>query len=161
MDQLYIYNPYITKKRKHDDVIKWIHFPRYWPFVRGIHWSPMNSSHKGEWRWAWMWSLICASINGSVNNREAGDLRRHRAHYDVTVMKEYGHFCDACNGNQTTLKCGQCRLLPSYHKYSIHVGQFWLQSIFFARPGWKLTMFVGVHIHEYMSFWCPIFPSFD
>ena len=23
----------------HDDVIKWKHFPRYWPLVRGIHWS--------------------------------------------------------------------------------------------------------------------------
>ena len=31
-------------------------------------------------------SLICALINGWVNNREAGDLRRHRARYDVTVM---------------------------------------------------------------------------
>ena len=31
-------------------------------------------------------SLICARINGWVNNREAGDLRRHRAHYDVIVM---------------------------------------------------------------------------
>ena len=30
--------------------------------------------------------LICAWINGWVNNREAGDLRRHRTHYDVTVM---------------------------------------------------------------------------
>ena len=29
----------------HDDVIKWKHFPRYWPFVRGIHRSPMNSLH--------------------------------------------------------------------------------------------------------------------
>ena len=33
-----------------------------------------------------MFSLIYAWINGWVNNREAGDLRRHRAHYDVTVM---------------------------------------------------------------------------
>ena len=33
-----------------------------------------------------MFSLICAWIEGWVNNREAGDLRRHRAHYDVTVM---------------------------------------------------------------------------
>ena len=33
-----------------------------------------------------MLSLICAWINGCVNNREAGDLRRHRVHYDVTVM---------------------------------------------------------------------------
>ena len=26
----------------HDDVISWKHFPRYWPFVRGIHQSPVN-----------------------------------------------------------------------------------------------------------------------
>ena len=26
-------------------------------------------------------------VNGWVNNREAGDLRRYRAHYDVTVIK--------------------------------------------------------------------------
>ena len=30
----------------HDDVIKWKHFSRYWPFVRGIHRSPVNSPHK-------------------------------------------------------------------------------------------------------------------
>ena len=34
----------------HDDVIKWKHFPRYWPFVRRIHRSPVNSPHKGQWR---------------------------------------------------------------------------------------------------------------
>ena len=33
-----------------------------------------------------MFSLICAWINDWVNNREAGDLRRHRGHYDVNVM---------------------------------------------------------------------------
>ena len=33
-----------------------------------------------------MFSLICVWINGWVNNREAGDLRRYRAHYDVIVM---------------------------------------------------------------------------
>ena len=43
---------------------------------------PMNSPHKGQWRGALMFSFICAW----VNNGEAGDLRRHRAHYDVTVM---------------------------------------------------------------------------
>ena len=47
----------------HDHVIKWKHFPRYWPFVRVMHWSPVNSPHI-----------------------EAGDLRRHRADYDVTVL---------------------------------------------------------------------------
>ena len=72
----------------HDDVIKWKHFPRYWPFVRGIHRSPVNSPHKGQWRGALMFSLICAWINGWVNNREAGYLRRHRAHCDVIVMNK-------------------------------------------------------------------------
>ena len=65
---------------------KWKHFPRHWPFVQGIHRSPVNSPHKGQWRGALVFSLVCASTNGSANNRDAGDLRRHRIHYDVTVM---------------------------------------------------------------------------
>ena len=71
---------------KHYYVIKWKHFLRYWPFVREIHRSPVNSPHKGQWRDAFMFSLICAWINRWVNNREAGDLRRFRPHYDVIVM---------------------------------------------------------------------------
>ena len=71
---------------EHDDVIKWKHFPRNWPFVRGIHRSPVNSPHKGQWRGALMFSLICIWIKDWVNNREAGDLRRYRAHYDVIIM---------------------------------------------------------------------------
>ena len=71
----------------HDDVIKWIHFPHYWPVVRGIHRSPVNSPHKGQWRGALMFSLICVWINSWINNRKAGDLRRYRAHYDVIVME--------------------------------------------------------------------------
>ena len=74
----------------HDDVIKWKHFPRYWPFVRGIHRSPVNYPHKGHWRGALMFSLICAWINGWVSNREAGHLKRYRAHYDVIVMTRAG-----------------------------------------------------------------------
>ena len=73
-------------RRLHDEVIKWKHFPRYWPFVRGIHRSPVNSLHKGQWRGALMFSLIYAWINDWVNNREAADLRRHSAHFEVTVM---------------------------------------------------------------------------
>ena len=53
----------------HDDIIKWKHIPRYWPLVRGIHQSPANSPHKGQWREALMFPLW-----------------RHRAHYDVTIM---------------------------------------------------------------------------
>ena len=39
-------------KHFHEDVIKWKYFPRYWPFVRGIHRSPVNSPHKDQWRGA-------------------------------------------------------------------------------------------------------------
>ena len=62
-------------------------FPRHWPFVQGIHRSSVNFPHKGQWRGALMFSLICTRRNGWVNNGDAGDLRRHRAHHDVIVMK--------------------------------------------------------------------------
>ena len=45
---------------------------------RGILWGLM-AGHPGL-------SLICLWINDWVNNREAGDLRCYRAHYDVTIM---------------------------------------------------------------------------
>ena len=80
----------------HDDVIKWKHFPRYWPFVRGIHRSSVNSPHKGQWCGTLMFSLIWAWINGWENNREAGDLIRHRAHYGVTVMICHKIFLPRC-----------------------------------------------------------------
>ena len=66
----------------YDDVIKWKHFPRYWPFVRGIHRTP----HKGQWRGALMFSFIWAKTIRWVNNRDAGNLRGHRAHHEVTLM---------------------------------------------------------------------------
>ena len=74
--------------RKHDDVIKWKYFPRCWPFARRMHWSPVNSPHKGQWCGALIFSLIWAWINSWVNKREASDLRRHHAHYDVSVMNQ-------------------------------------------------------------------------
>ena len=68
-----------------DDVIKWKYFPRYWSFGRGIHRSPVDSPHKGQWREA-LFSSICAWTNDWANNRDDGDFRRHRAHHVVTVM---------------------------------------------------------------------------
>ena len=67
----------------HDVVIKWKHFPRYWPFV-----------HKGQWHGSLMFSLICVWINDWVNNRDAGDLRRHR----VSLWRH-------CNVNMFLLYC--------------------------------------------------------
>ena len=55
----------------HDDVIKWKHFPRYCPFVRGIHRWPVNSPHKAQWRGALMFSLICA-LNKRLSKQSWG-----------------------------------------------------------------------------------------
>ena len=71
-------------------------FLHYWPFVRGIHWSTVNSLHKGQWCGALMFSLICTRTNDWVNNRDASDLRRHHAHYDVTVIQSVAVWRHAC-----------------------------------------------------------------
>ena len=59
---------------------------------------PVNSPHKGQWRGALMFSLICVWINGWVNHREAGDLRRY--HVNMTKLwwshridMPYSQFC--------------------------------------------------------------------
>ena len=54
-----------------------------------VHRSPVNSPHRGQWRGALMFSLICAWINDWVNNREAGDLRRHHSNYDSIATQHY------------------------------------------------------------------------
>ena len=54
----------------------------------GIHRSHLDSPHEGQWRRALMFSLICTWTNGQANNRETGNLRRHRAHYDASLMYE-------------------------------------------------------------------------
>ena len=63
-----------------------IHFSNHWTFVQGIHQSPVNSPHKGQWHGALMFSLNCAWINSWVNL----DLRCHHthydAHYDITAL---------------------------------------------------------------------------
>ena len=95
----------------HDDVIKWKHFPRYWPFVRGIHRWPMNFTQKSKWRGALMFPFICTLINGWVNNRDVGDFRRHCAHYDVTVMWKLNQHHERCGIVDKLLICGFYYLL--------------------------------------------------
>ena len=95
--------------------------PRHWPFVRGIHQSPVTSLHKGQWRGTLMFSLICAWINGWVNNVEASDLIRHRTHYIVTVMDYYhnkitGSYC--LGYNPSTLSGNQGVVSLTFHELS-------------------------------------------
>ena len=70
--------------RIHDDVIKWKYFRvvgPLWGESTGHQWIPLTKANDME-LWYFLWSIT----NGWASNRDAGDLRRHRAHYDVTVI---------------------------------------------------------------------------
>ena len=162
----------------HDGVIKWKHFPRYWPFVRGIHQSPVNSPHKGQWRGALILSLIFAWINSRVNNREAGDLRCHCAHYDVTIMFKWilvidgwgtsceitlrWMFLDLIDDNSTLIqvmaRCGQVT--------SHYLRQCWPRYVSpycVTRPQWVNNLLIHVDKHKAQPYlrclWQSIFPN--
>ena len=85
----------------------------------GIHWSPVNSPHKGQWCRALMFSLICTWINGWVNTREAGDLRCHRAHYDIIIMQLDRHLESCCvcfsHAPQSGWFCNVIYLFSEWH----------------------------------------------
>ena len=66
---IYIWNGSSLVRVMHDDVIKWKHFPRYWPFIWGIHRPPVNSPHKSHWRGALIFPLICTRISNPVEDK--------------------------------------------------------------------------------------------
>ena len=72
---------YARQTNKHDDVIEWKHFRVTGPLCGEFtchRWIPLTKASDAV-LWCFLWS-------GPEHNRNAGDLRRHRAHYDVTVM---------------------------------------------------------------------------
>ena len=93
--------------RNHDDVIKWKHFPRYWPFVRGIHRSTVNSTHKGRWHGVLMFSLICTWIN-------------------VCTKQSWGWWSETLS---RSLWCHCIALLCSHMSYSITHSVKWRSAI--------------------------------
>ena len=70
----------------HDGVVKWKHFPCYWPFAREFHWWPVDSPQSPVTRSVAVFFDPRLKKNGWANNRDAGDLRRYWGHYDVTGM---------------------------------------------------------------------------
>ena len=102
--------------------------------VRGIHLSPANSIHKGQWRRALMFSLICARTNCWANHADAGELRRHRAHYDVIVMPRRDVFmhCQTswkCLGKNNVLTWASIPVEGDFLKLSICLGKSWNMSM--------------------------------
>ena len=128
----------------HDDVTKWKKIPRYWPSVRGIHQSPVNSPHKGLWRGALMFSLICARINGWVINRQAGELRRHRPHYDVILMSSMRHRDDM-------VICLHPDMDMSYYLMQSNVMEASLLIWTIFQPRWPVENVA--HVHTTLLLW--------
>ena len=99
-------------KLGHDDVIKRKIFRvtgPLWGETTGHRWL---FPQKGQWRGALIFSLICAWTNGWANNRDAGNLRLHCAHYDVTVMVQ---------GSHSHSECTHAHLWPSSTPYCCHL----------------------------------------
>ena len=81
---------FLLKVISYDDVIKWKHFPRYWPFVRGIHRPPVNSPHKGQWRGALMFSLICAWYEYSDRALKKFSVESYKTKFMSTKVQNNG-----------------------------------------------------------------------
>ena len=91
---------------------------------------PVNFPHKGQWRGALMFSLICVWINDWVNNREAGDLRRHRGHYDVSVILYVTNILSVHMVGSLGLLGSPVHQQPSYSTYKAGRALFWIRNVF-------------------------------
>ena len=140
-----------------DDVLKWKYFPRYWPFVRGIRRSPLHSPHKGQRRGTMMFSFICAWTNGWANNRDARDSRRHRAHYDVTVMgQSVGVHFECFNANPSRLGDAYMRPSPGSSLVQMMASNFKIQCDF----NQNTTMLILENVFESVLYkWRPFCPG--
>ena len=82
----------------------------------------LDSPHKDQWRGALMFSLICAWPNVWLNNQEAGDLRRHRAHHDGTVIVV---ICSKVHAVIFVLRIRIIETCPNWYK-----AQYWLSWLY-------------------------------
>ena len=101
----------------HDDVIKWKHFLRYWPFVRGIHRSPVDSPHKGQWRGASMFFFYLC-LNNRLSKQSWGWWLQTPS---CSLWRHYNDFAIKKNEPKTA-KLGVCdhnNLIESWRSRSI------------------------------------------
>ena len=129
---------------------------------------PANSPHKGQWRGTLMFSLICVWINGWVNNHEAGDLRRYRGHYDVSVMCHFS--AGDCGDRYVILMSYQNTIISSVdirwesylHTWNCDTDEkyfFWAWNTSRRRFDVKMTLFLrcvfpGKQLLNYVFFHC-------
>ena len=99
----------------------WLHqmetFSALLDFMQGIHRPPLTSPHKGQWRGALIFSLICTWTNNWANNGDTRDLRRHRAHHDVTIMDT----SSCCRWNSIISHCTQGNVVANIRCTFSHI----------------------------------------
>ena len=83
----------------HDDVIKWKHFPRYWPFVQEIHRSPLT------------WSLDV--LFGLRLNTRLSKQSRHR--WFKTSSRSLWRHCNVIHYAWALPICADQHSLNRYH----------------------------------------------
>ena len=91
----------------HYDVIKWKHFPHYWPFVRGIHQSLVDSSSQRPVTRSFdVFFDLC--LNKWLGNRKQSRSRWFetpsqslRCHCNVQTVVTYCISCFYLTGNDT------------------------------------------------------------
>ena len=98
-----------------------------------MHRSPVNSPHKSQWRRALTFSFIYTWTYGLENNRDAGDLRHHRPHYDITVMTAmlYGiHHSGPMEFTSGVCGISIMRLSIQTLFIELYKDDFWCQELF-------------------------------
>ena len=78
-----------ARSRLHDNFMRWRWFPRYWPFVRGIHQCLVDIPPKTSVTWALMFPLVLSLTDGWKNSQVVGDLIRHESHCDGILMDSW------------------------------------------------------------------------
>ena len=146
--------------------------------VTGHLWgSPVNSPHKGQWRRALMFSLICVWINSWVNYREAGDLRRYPAHFDVTVMTQTiqcakwpVHGARNWRKRQRAAWVTSCEKLYNGQEYNTHAPvsvccltrSLWLETVWwqFDRGIFFSNFMIKIHQRVFLAYRVNMFGGF-
>ena len=94
-----------------------------------------------------MFSLICAWTNGWTNHRDACDIRRHRAHYDVTNVIRAGYHCVQVLSPVISLSCPRSNLTVASHSISTR-GPFGTKTSAFPEIKYKPYCLVAVQLWQ-------------
>ena len=132
------YSDWQVSYSTHDDVIKWKHFPRYWPFVRGIHRTPVNSPHKGQWLGD-LRGFFYLRLNKRLNKQCWGwwfEMHRLWRHCNENIAF-FNHF--ATLQWQMQIKRSKLRHLLVWRRQEHRQPRYWRSLIGICRSLWTIS----------------------